>query len=58
MSRTVKQLARSRASAVASLKRTIDEAAIARGAEETVRLLCSPDVETAVRAFLDGEWVL
>jgi enoyl-CoA hydratase/carnithine racemase len=51
---TVRQLTRARESAVASLKRTFDDAAIARGVDETTRLLCSPEVGAAITAFVDG----
>jgi enoyl-CoA hydratase/carnithine racemase len=54
----VKVLSRARSSSVASLKQKFDEAALAHGAQETTRLLRIPDVASAVRAFLDGEWVL
>ena len=56
VARAVKQLARARSSAVASLKH-VDETALGRGVRETTRLLGSPDVRTAVRAFLDEEWL-
>jgi enoyl-CoA hydratase/carnithine racemase len=51
-----KQLARAESGAVSSLKRGVDDAAIARGVAETTRLLAAPEVERNVRAFLDGVW--
>ena len=53
----IKVLSRARSSAVASLKRNFDEAAIALGAQETTRLLRIPEVAAAMRAFVAGEWV-
>ena len=53
-----KQLARSAANAVGALKRSVDDAAITRGVDETTRLLSAPAVGVAVRAFIDGEWPL
>jgi enoyl-CoA hydratase/carnithine racemase len=52
-----KQLARADAAAVSSLRRTLDDAAIAHGIAETTRLLGRPEVERNVRAFLAGEWL-
>ena len=52
----IRQLSRAGSSAVGSLKRSFDDAAIARGVAETTRLLCTPEVGLAVRAFLDGDW--
>jgi enoyl-CoA hydratase/carnithine racemase len=51
-----RQLSRAGSGAVGSLKRAFDDVAIARGVAETTRLLCTPEVGLAVRAFLDGDW--